>query len=642
MRNNLLSEIPESVVRLGETTFIKVPLYKAKDSYQPIYINQALFVEYISKNKHFNWINAASMLSNLFSNTLNKENATGLQVGWAYCDKQFDPSDLSLSGNSGSGRAYYVGKRFNIKGEKTPLAVAKKKQYNDGILSMEDGLWETIVANALQNSFHLNIFSVLAVLKLNQTCTRPYQGSEVVLPQVQIIRIDQNRSLDRISHAFYQKKPFKKEQLKEIAQHFGVLEADKFIDRIEHGMWSAGNVSPQGHLIDLQTVCGVKGRHPQYSATKYHAENYFGFEYAGQLKILQSLVDFLATNPEEVSYDFLENEMLTRMQGELLEGFVYLMGFAQQDKIVEKFHAELVSLVEEFSFHARSCYFRKADLCCNSAISLLLHLYDFSLFFRFFPLLKKVKNLSPEDCLKRMLGGNIANEDFALFSKQSLNTDDEYLITNVLSQFKKYFVTNSEEVHISSEVILAFIKKYNFLFDKIVDFFKMDLDEVMARAYILNEDRYYMFPACNLSFYLSFNHDKQSEKFTSKLIDLTIKACQRNPDFMQEYIANLRIYKEGYTYFLLDGKGRYQIVIVLFEDEKQNLNRDQVEMIFDDKSYIITKMDSHTDVKYCTQKMSMHTLLDGFSRNYSINYSKIKIQSEQKEFSLTPLVKISF
>ena len=133
----LLKAPPASFKRLGKDLFLPVPLYRAKKRYKPVYINAALFNRLFRPGKTLSFEEMAVFIQAYFNFTFEKEKGSGEPIGTAYVDRQADPLDLSLSGNLGSGRAYYVGKYFNIKGEKTPLAISSKRRFSDGLLEME-------------------------------------------------------------------------------------------------------------------------------------------------------------------------------------------------------------------------------------------------------------------------------------------------------------------------------------------------------------------------------------------------------------------------------------------------------------------------------------------------------------------------
>ena len=67
---------------------------------------------------------ASKNISEYFSITLDKDKSNCEAIGKGFADRQSDPTGLALSGNQGSGRAYFFGKFFNIKGDKTTLATS--------------------------------------------------------------------------------------------------------------------------------------------------------------------------------------------------------------------------------------------------------------------------------------------------------------------------------------------------------------------------------------------------------------------------------------------------------------------------------------------------------------------------------------
>ena len=106
---------PSALDDLGEDTFVKVPLYQSKIKYEAQYINTELFKKYFN-DSNVNFEHMSKVISNEFSTTIDKKKSNGKIIGYAYIDKQYDPLKISMSGNLGSGRAYYQGDVFNIKG----------------------------------------------------------------------------------------------------------------------------------------------------------------------------------------------------------------------------------------------------------------------------------------------------------------------------------------------------------------------------------------------------------------------------------------------------------------------------------------------------------------------------------------------
>ena len=118
----------------NEDLFLQVPLFKRQNPLKPIYINHELYQAFIASE--INGDQALSYdLSSLFQVTINEDQAEFplIIVGYAYVDRQLDPD--SKAGHIGSGRSYYLGKYFNIKGEKTPFALNK-----DGVMDLEKAI----------------------------------------------------------------------------------------------------------------------------------------------------------------------------------------------------------------------------------------------------------------------------------------------------------------------------------------------------------------------------------------------------------------------------------------------------------------------------------------------------------------------
>ena len=315
-------ETPEAVNRLGDEVFIKCPVYQCNQPVKVLYINQCLFATYCAEGASHNWQEMSDFIRVYFNLTLDITQSNAHQIGWAYVDKQADPLNLSLSGNLGSGRAYYVGRWFNIKGEKTPLATSQEAFFADGILTLDVGIWNCLIANTLYESMDCHLSPVLALLEYTTI------DKEITQKRSKVIRLDINGALDRVSHLFYKQEPLTKKQLVDIAPSLGKLDAAKVIQRVLHGSWSNGNTSPRGFLIDYDTVCAVKGRNPQYSDSGAYLDNYFSYEYLGKMKVIESLVNDPLLNPSLFhNEEELKSTIISERNNTLYAQFPHLMGF---------------------------------------------------------------------------------------------------------------------------------------------------------------------------------------------------------------------------------------------------------------------------------------------------------------------------
>lgn len=255
---------------LNEKYLSSEEVYKSKEKYNVVYINESLYEEIF--NEKYNWEEASTKITNMFSITLDKEKSSGEKIGEGFADMQEDPFGIALSNNLGSGRAFFYGSNFNIKGEKTKLATSPKSIYSNGKYALSASIKETVISNILAKDFIIPNFESLAILEKKEKYNflEEYldeddniEVREFYLPCAIEIRYYKEKELYRISNSIINKDTYTKENLKELAQKIGKIEANKFTDRFLHGSWSSGNITPYGNLIDFDTSTFVKSRFPQ-------------------------------------------------------------------------------------------------------------------------------------------------------------------------------------------------------------------------------------------------------------------------------------------------------------------------------------------------------------------------------------------
>ena len=117
---NVLNDKPKCIDNMGKDLFVTMPIYKELNDFSVIYVNEKLYEKIF--NKKYIFEEAVKDIKDNFSFTL-IENGTS-SIGKCYVDKQGDPTGIALNENLGSGRAYYVGSNYNIKGEKTILCTS--------------------------------------------------------------------------------------------------------------------------------------------------------------------------------------------------------------------------------------------------------------------------------------------------------------------------------------------------------------------------------------------------------------------------------------------------------------------------------------------------------------------------------------
>lgn len=622
MTKGSLFDTPEAVKRLGENLFVKCPLYRSKEPVRPIYINKELFQQFIADTEA-SWEQMSTTLSELFSLTLKAGESTGEQIGWAYVDRQSDPLNLSLSGNEGSGRAYYTGKNFNIKGEKTPLATSSDISHSNGVLAIQDGIWSCLIANSLYPNGKVS--PVLAVLDMNEVYNHPTQHREV--SRVKIIRLDIDGSLDRITHLFQLKKSLSKDELISMATQFGQLDAYKFMQRIVHGSWSNGNISPHGHLIDYDSVCAVKGRQPQFSISSYYIDNYFSFEYVGKQKVLESLINDRQSNIEQVQFAVVNEALIAARNQEIAKQLLDLMGFTDP-ALFNRFSAQLYALTEQLINLSRYVrYNRERSFYTNTPFHFFAHIFDFSTFFRYFALLKL------NECFDLDAG-------FALLVESELIPEDENidiagdfieepLEPRVLAYLQDCFINNEEQIIRLKKEAYDFVEGFNALFERLIPNSHLSVHDAAKHAYLVNEDRFYLFPVFDLSKKIAKIALTQSAEDANILIEQIIAASKRPSER-----ADLRLYIEGITYIEFIGKESFQIV---FELKQQGLNLELIDLTirFNAKTYSSTsKMVNADTIRIESTAIDMKELLVPFPRDEVFKLRKYELLSQGKQVSL--------
>ncbi|MFA6301745.1 MAG: hypothetical protein WC627_01250 [Legionella sp.] len=607
MTNNLqkmLSQTPKSLKRLGTELFLKIPLYRTKFPLEVIYINEQLFNKLYGDS--CSWEQKSQLIQESFSLCLDPSKSTGEQCGWAYVDRQKeDAYGISLMGNQGSGRAFYTGSCFNIKGERTPLATSSHPTISNGILYTEDGIWSAFIGNSLYEEFQVKPSPVLAILRID-------------VSRCIIVRMDEDGALDRLTHLFYQEKCVSVRQIKQAAKNWGRLEAEKFIHRILHGSWSAGNTSLAGHLIDYDSMCAVKGRQAQYSITPKYPDNCFGFEYLGQIKNLKGLLESCsvggrqmdpADKPRDVEKlhpdveklhpdvgklhpdveklqpdveklqpdvgalprDFgnelrsYERLLINSFKNNTAEGLVYLMGFADYKLLTKQFKSQVKKLAAAFcDLSHYTFYISTQSLYINYPSALFFHLFDFSAFFRVFPLLQLSKQFTQHLGLHLLMNSS-QQHAFLLAEYNSIGRQE--LSTAVLEQFGSYLLDFEGVYSMTLErKIRKFIDDYEQLFEMMQEYSGQTREHVATRAYVLNEDRFYMLSVFSLDAALIKLHRINQPQVINRFIADLIKANQR---IIKDgwYQANMRLFDQGYVFVLLQEEGTFQVVFQLYKDK---------------------------------------------------------------------------
>ena len=530
--------------------------YKAKEKYNVIYINSKLYEELFDEK--YEWETAKEKISDMFSITLNEEKSNKQIAGKAYSDKQLDPTNLALSGNLGSGRAYFFDKYFNIKGDKTKLATSPKSIYSNGKLALSPAIKETIFANILSEDFVIPTFETLAILETKERFDFQDEFLDendnirtvtYNLPCAIEIRVNKDKELYRISNRLINKQNFTIEELETLYENFAKIEANKFCDRFIHGSWSVGNVSTDGNLIDFDTASFVKGRFPQYSNTNKYKSNYFGYELLGQKMMCKAIIESQnIENSEEVQakleklmdQKYIENIKIRFCD---LIGLDYKTYYERYNKYIDDLCKKFTELSRKFlpNYNETSIYTENGDIT---------YLFDFSKFFQ------------------KYLICNFENKKSILFNLKLLLNEAEYIeydkvgfIKEKINQYFENDLVNEQNMDNYIEQAISFIKEYDELFDKISK--ETELSEIMFKQYVINANRNSLYGYENIYGKLSDLYDtkKLDDKSLNRIITALIKTNKRNNYTNNEEVAlGLHVEQDFLTYFVLSKKYYYFII----------------------------------------------------------------------------------
>lgn len=531
-------------------------VYQAKEKYNVIYINSKLYEE-IFKEK-YEWQTAKQRISDMFSITLDEEKSNKQIAGKAYSDKQLDPTGIALSGNLGSGRAFFYKNCFNIKGDKTKLATAPKNIYSNGKYALSAAIKETVIANILADDFIIPTFETLAILDKKERFDfeDEYMDADDVirkeiynLPCSIEIRVNKEKELYRISNSLINKDKYTINELEDFCEKLAKIEANKFCDRFLHGSWSVGNISIDGNLIDFDTATFVKGRYPQYSNTNKYKSNYFGYELLGQKLMIKSILDYENienANKIETNLDDLMNE---KYKENMKIRFCDLIGL-NYNLHYKKYNKYIDSLYEKFNVLSRKFLpnYYETNVAENSGD--ITYLFDFSKFFQKYLITKK------------------DNKNNILLGMKLLLNDTEYIeyekIGMIKEKIQEFFYENivdEENMDYSINNAMDFIEEYDELFNLISK--ETELSSIKFKQYIINANRNYLYGNENIYGEISYLYDikKIDEQTTNRIINALINTNKRNNyNKKDENKLGLQIYEDLLTYLVLSENYYYLVI----------------------------------------------------------------------------------
>lgn len=572
---------PIALNSLGEDIFLKIPLYETKEKYVVKYVNAELFSMYF-KDDDVSFKHMSEVIREKFSTTIDISKSSGKQIGFAYVDMQEDPLKISMSGNLGSGRAFYQEDVFNIKGEKTPLACSKRPEYSNGVLEFEKAMFETISTNSLYNDTNIKLSPILAILDIKEPCRVHWKDK--ICKRAKIIRMDMNGSLNRVTHIFKSRKPLTRQEMLDMAKAFGEQEGEKFLERIEHGAWSAGNISQYAHMIDFDTVSAVKYRSPQFSFCVWFADNYFGYEYIGQLKILKSLAKFPEINKDNVSYFELRKIMLDARKEYLLNNFTRFMGFELPEK---KFRSDIKKLFKLFDKLSRKCYPVPEDLSCKKLACYDCSPFDFSKFFRYYPLLKRRRDFDEFKGYEILVNSFHEFDDFDAANFDREDKNNRFFYNHALTKLNRDFIHNFDELLMLTKECIEFVKMYDKFYEKLLKKGLINLPATELNAYTLNEDRENLFMPHTLSGPIEDNSDKFTDYQVHRAISGAVLSNKRSKNYkLFDLIpSDIRVFQEGFFAVLMNDNGEHRLSLNLYNDEFSADENDSFQIKINNKKF---------------------------------------------------------
>lgn len=550
-------------------------VYEAKEKYNVVYINENLYEEIF--NEKYDWKIASVKIADMFSITLDKEKSNGNKIGQGFADMQKDPFGIALSNNLGSGRAFFYGSNFNIKGEKTKLATSPKSIYSNGKYALSACFKETVISNILAKDFIIPPFESLAILdkKEKYNFEEEYLDEndeikvrEFYLPCAIEIRYYREKELYRISNSIIDEDKYSKQDIKTLAENIAKIEANKFADRFLHGSWSSGNITPDCNLIDFDTSTFVKGRFPQYSNTFKYKSNFFGYEIDGQKLMLNSIID----NEDLENKEKLKKEISTIMDNTYNEnlkirfcdliGLNYNMHYKIYSKEIDYLYEKFNELSRKFvpNYYATNIAEKSEDIT---------FLFDFSNFFQKY----LIKNYNIFSGMQLLINNT-----------EELAYDKVGFIKEKIEEFFKEDLVQAENKDIYLIEAMKFVEKYDELFYKVKKEF--DLEEIKLKQYIINSERNYITGNSYVYGDLSYEYDNQKKdsKTLNKIITSLIKTNLKNNYEKKEEISfGLKLYDSYLTYWNISKK-YYYLVLEPFS----NLQIDFAKLIFNGEELMLS------------------------------------------------------
>ena len=505
-----------------------------------------------------------------------------------------------------SGRAYFYGSNFNIKGDKTKLATSPKSIYSNGKYALSAAIKETVMANILAKDFTIPTFETLAILETKERfdfideymdSNDNIKSATYSLPCSIEIRVNKEKELYRISNSLINKNEYTMEELENFCKKLAKIEANKFCDRFLHGSWSVGNISTDGNLIDFDTATFVKGRFPQYSNTNKYKSNYFGYELLGQKLMVKSI--FNNMNIEDIMNKEYERNMKIKFCD--LIGLDYNIHYKKYSKYIDNLYEKFRVLSRKFIPN----YYETNVVEDNGDIT---YLFDFSKFFQKYLICKK------ENKNNMLLGMRLILNDTEYIEYEKVG-----MIKEKIDEFFKEDLVDKDTIDYFINNAMDFVQEYDELFNEINN--ELDLSNIKLKQYIINADRNYLYGNKNIYGELSYLYDiKQIDSITiNRIINALIKTNLRNNYNNKQNLMGLQLYKDFLTYWIISEKS-YQLVIEGFS----SIEIEFAKAIINGKEVMMKHSSEDNNQIMISEKIEFDTLSDilNFDIGIKINGKK--------------------
>ncbi|WP_052546742.1 hypothetical protein [Enhygromyxa salina] len=540
--------------RLGERVFVTIKLRRI-----PLgEIELAFFNRDIAARLGYECLEGFEAMEPLACEAFGLEvDERGSHLAWV--DRQEDPLGIAMSGNQGSGRAAYVGRSINLKGiGRTPLALAPRdSDHGHGYVDIVDAAWECVASDLFYFDSSFGTSPTLALLRRRQPrwITTEYESAEVETAIV--ARVD-NGALDRPTHLFVPGAELRASLL-DMTRAFARQEAEKFTLGVVHGAFSAGNISVHGHILDMDTVRSVLGRHPQYSRTARYTSNSFGLEWRGALRILESLAASERNNPDKLSIEVISSVFHREYELTLAKTSLLSFGVPKQniERVVAICPDDVQFLVSEFKALAQLAFPDLSALFTGWVGAPRVEVFDFSHFLRHYHRLRQ----AALDVEARVMGGlkllRRSEPRFEVVGNARMSKEVEDHVR------QRHMVEDFSQLVALEQRARAFILRFDGFCSKVERASLLDSESVIDRTYVINEERFYSSGYGQWWVENLLEARRQGDlgkENLNRCIEAMTRANRRlsgNQRYGLGTTTDMRVFKQGVVGRLVSGAGKY-------------------------------------------------------------------------------------